>query len=123
MLRGEHDRAVEILQRSIGEYQQLDDYDSAVRVGVDAVGAMTTLEQYGSALELCRAVVSWAMRLDEREPSRRRALTAEAMSYLHELARRYSLTHDVVADVRRYLVRINNQRPFPFVPPLSLYTV
>jgi hypothetical protein len=122
-LRREHQGAIEILQQSIAEYRELEDYDSAVRVGIDTVASLVAVEQYAWAIELARTLAEWSIRLDQREPSRRRALTADVMSYLRELALRYSLTEDVVLDVRRYIFRITHQRPVAFVPPLPLDTV
>ena len=122
-LRHEHERAVQILQQSIVEYQELADYDAAVRVGIDTVASLIALERYETATELTRTLAEWSVRLDLNEPSRRRALTAQVMSYLRELAHRHSLTEDVVLDVRRYVFRITHQRPVAFLPPLPLDTV
>lgn len=122
-LRKQNESAAELLERAIGEYQLMDDYDAAVRVSIDLIACMVAMERYASAIQICQVSAEWAMRLDRREPTRRRALTAEVMAYLRELAQRYALTEDVVLDVRGYVVRITNQRPAPFVPPLPLSTV
>lgn len=122
-LRQRHEPAVERFRNAIAQYRGIGNDDAAVRVGIDAVASLIVIEEYDEATELCRELAAWSAHLDEHEPSRRRALTAEVTHYLRELAQRSILTVDVVAEVRRYVHKITNQRPFPFVPPIPVYPV
>lgn len=121
-LQRRHETALEAYRTAIAKYREYDNYDAAVRVGIDTVASLVALEEYAPAIELCRELARWSTRLEFDEPSRRRMLTAEVARYLRELAERFALTEDVTADVRSYIRKINNQKPIPFIPPVSLHT-
>lgn len=53
----------------------------------------------------------------------RRRFTADALAYLRDLAQRQQLTLDVALPVSRYIDRIHVQRPVPFTPPMSVFTM
>ena len=122
-LRVEHDTALDAFADATAKYQLLNNDDALVRVGIDAVASTVALERYEAAISMCRSLAEYSIRLDRNEPTRRRALTAQVMTYLRELAQQYALTEDVMFDVRRYIFRITYQHPFPFRPPLSPLTV
>ncbi|PYQ30056.1 MAG: hypothetical protein DMF56_10045 [Acidobacteria bacterium] len=122
-LRTEHDPALDAFADATAKYQLLNNDDALVRVGIDAVASTVALERYKAAISICRSLAEYSTRLDRNEPTRRRGLTAEVMTYLRELAQQYALTEDVVFDVRRYIFRITYQRPFPFRAPISPLTV
>jgi tetratricopeptide (TPR) repeat protein len=117
LIRGEYDRAVESLQAAM---TNIGDSDTSVRVGLDMVEALLLDESYDEALRLARALATTTAALDEREPNRRRALTAQVFAYLREAAHRHAWTADLVADLGRYIDRITRQRPVDFIPPMPL---
>ncbi len=117
IIRGEYDRAVESLRvamRTIG------DSDTSVRVGLDMVEALLLDESYDEALRLARELAATTAALDEREPNRRHALTAQVFAYLREAAHRHAWTPQLVVDLGRYIDRIARQRPVDFIPPMPL---
>jgi tetratricopeptide (TPR) repeat protein len=116
-IRGEYERAVESLRAAMAS---IGDSDTSVRVGLDMVEALLLDESYDEALRLARELATIAAALDEREPSRRRALTAQVFAYLREAAHRHAWTAELVADLGRYIDRITRQRPFDFIPPMPL---
>jgi len=122
-LRTQHESALESFGKATAQYQDLNNDDAAVRIGIDAVASLIALQQYDDAMTTCRTLVEWSVRVDQQEPTRRRTLTAHVTSYMRELAQMYALTADVVADLRWYIFKITHQRPIPFVPPLPLSTV
>lgn len=114
---GEYDAAVTLLRTSMAG---IGDDDSSIRIGLDAIEALLLDERHEEAFDLARKLASVAVALDKREPSRRHGLTADVFAYLREAAQRQVLTADLVADVARYIDRITRQRPFDFIPPMSL---
>lgn len=117
LIRGEYAEAAERLQ---AEVARVGDSDSSIRVGLDAVEALLLDDRHPEAFALARELASMAMALDQREPSRRHDLTAQVLTYLRDAAHREALTADLVCDLGRYIDRITRQRPFDFVPPMSL---
>jgi hypothetical protein len=84
------------------------------------VEALLLDESYDEALRLARQLATTASTLDEREPNRRRALTAQVFAYLREAAHRHAWTPDLVAHLGQYIDRITRQRPIDFIPPMPL---
>lgn len=117
LIRGDCDDAVDFLELAAGG---IGDRDSVIRIGLDTIEALLLAERFSDAYELARDMASLAVELDQREPSRRRSLTAQVFAYLREAADRQALTADLVAEVARYLDRIRVQPPFEFVPPMPL---
>jgi tetratricopeptide (TPR) repeat protein len=103
-----HEKSVALLRDSMRGFEARGDPDVAVRVGIDAVRALLASERYKGCVELCRDLVSRSVGLDQREPTRRRALTAEAITYLRDAAQRESLTDDLVQSVGAYVDRISD---------------
>ena len=118
--KGLSEEAAELLREAMRGFETHGDIDTAVRVGFDAVRALLHSERYPEATELARDLVSRSYGLDMREPSRRRALTAEAVRYLRDAAQLGALTADLVQTVARYVDTIRAQRPIDFVPPMPL---
>lgn len=118
--RGEHERAAALAVEAMARFERLGMGDTAVRSGLTAVYSYVALEDHDRALLLCRTLVERSTALDQREPKRRRTLTATAITYLAELGRRQSLTLDVVAEVERYIDLIARQPCIPFRPPLPI---
>ncbi len=118
--RGFYDRAVELCRRAMAG---IADSDTAIRIGLDMAEALLLEDRHSEALQLARDLASLAVALDGREPSRRRALTAQVLAYLREAAQHGVWSADLVADLARYVDRITRQRPFDFVPPMPLDTV
>lgn len=116
-MRGEYDRAVGSLRAAM---TNIGDGDTSVRIGLDMVETLLLGESYDEALGLARQLATAAAALDEREPNRRRALTAIVFAYLRDAAHRQAWTADLVADLGRYIDRITRQRPFDFIPPMPL---
>lgn len=115
--RGHYDEAVELFTAAMA---QASDSDTYIRVGLDATETLLLAERHQEALQVARELAGAAMTLDQQEPSRRRALTAQVLGYLREAAQREIWTADLVADLARYVDRITRQRPFAFVPPMPL---
>jgi len=114
---GQYDEAVELVATVMA---QTEDRDAYIRIGLDATETLLLAERHREALQVARELAGIAMTLDQREPSRRRALTAQVLAYLREAAQRDIWTADLVADLARYVDRITRQRPFDFVPPMPL---
>jgi hypothetical protein len=117
MVRCRYDRAVELFSLASDE---IADADASIRIGLDAAQALLLDGRYSEGQEFARDLASAAVALDQREPSRRRALTAQVMAYLTAAAQREAWTPDLVADLGRYIDRITRQRPFDFIPPMPL---
>jgi len=117
IIRGQYHHAVESLRVAM---TSIGDSDTSVRVGLDMVEAFLLDESYDEALRLARQLATTTAALDEREPNRRRALTAQVFAYLREAAHRHAWTADLVADLGRYIDRITRQRPIDFIPPMPL---
>jgi tetratricopeptide (TPR) repeat protein len=117
LLRGEYDRAAEVLN---GAMETIGDSDSSIRMGLDAIQALLLADRYREAYTLARELASAAVALDRREPSRRHDLTSQVLAYLREAAQRQALTADLVSECAHYLDRITRQPPFEFVPPMPL---
>lgn len=115
--RGIYDIAVDFLRSAM---TGIGDSDSSIRIGLDTIETLLLADRHPDAFGLARELASVTVALDEREPNRRRALTAQVFAYLHEAARRETLTADLVAGVARYVDRITRQPPFDFIPPMLL---
>jgi hypothetical protein len=115
--RGQYEQAIHLLRSARLETP---DSDAAIRVGLDAIEALLLAERHDEALHLAQELASEAVALDKREPSRRRALTAQAIAYLREAAQRQAWTPDLVSTLGGYLDRITRQRPIDFIPPMPL---
>lgn len=116
-LRGEYQEAAELLVRAMRE---IGDSDSAIRVGLDLLETFLLDDRHEEALLLARDLAVDAAALDQREPTRRRTLTAAVFAYAQEVAGRGALTADLVAELSRYVDRINRQRATDFIPPMPL---
>lgn len=117
MIRGGYDAAVEWFRAAMAG---IGDGDSSIRIGLDLINALLLGGYDDMALAFARELASEAVALDQREPSRRRALTAEVFAYVREAAQRGALTADLVEQVARYVDRIHRQPPFEFIPPMPL---
>jgi len=120
MLRGRYAAGVEAFRSAMAA---IGDPDASIRIGMDAVRALLLAERDDEAWQLARNLATRAVALDQREPSRRRALTAEVLEYVREAASRRMLTSDLVAELSSYIDRITRQRPVDFVPPMPLTTM
>lgn len=114
------DESVAILRATMRGFDAQGHTDSALRVGTDAVRALLAAERFVECIELASDLASRSIGLEQREPTRRHALTAEALSYLRDAAQRQLLTSDLAASVATYIDRITQQRPVDFVPPMPL---
>ena len=112
--------SIAVLRDTMRGFEATGHVDTSVRVGLDAVRALLTAKRDEEALDLARDLASRAIGLDQRQPTRRRALTAEAMTYAREAAQRGVLTADLALSVGAYVDKITYQRPTDFQPPLSL---
>lgn len=117
LARGDYDHAVHLFRSAMAD---IEDSDASIRIGLDAAEALLLGGRHSEGLHLARELASAAVALDQREPSRRRALTAQVLAYLKAAAQRQAWTPDLVADLARYIDRITRQRPFDFVPPMPL---
>jgi tetratricopeptide (TPR) repeat protein len=117
MLLGRHDAALAALREAM---KSVDNPDESIRIGIDIIRCHVVADRHDAAFELARYLATRAAELDAREPSRRRALTGEVMTYLRDAARRRLLTVDLIAYVAKYIDRIMRQRPMVFVPPMPL---
>ena len=117
VIRGRYDQAVELFRRAS---EGIADGDASVRIGLDVAEALLLGGRHGEGQRLARDLASAAVVLDQREPSRRRALTSQVLAYLREAAQRQAWTPDLVADLGRYIDRITRQRPIHFIPPMPL---
>ena len=115
------EQAIALLRDTMRGFEAKGHTEISIRAGIDAVRALLTAARDEESLELARDLASRATGLDQRQPSRRRALTAEAMSYLREAAQRRVLTADLVESVGAYLDKITHQRPVDFLPPMPLH--
>lgn len=113
--------SVALLRDTMRGFEAKGHTDTSIRVGLDAVRALITAERYDECTDLARDLASRAIGLDQREPTRRRALTAEAMSYAREAAQRRMLTSDLAQSIGAYIDKITYQRPVDFVPPMPLH--
>lgn len=120
VLRGRYAAGVEALRAAMSA---IGDPDASIRIGMDAVRGLLLAERDDDALQLARSLAIRAISLDRREPSRRRALTAEVLDYAREAAFRRMLTSDVMDELSKYVDRITRQRPVDFVPPMPLTTM
>lgn len=118
--RGQHDDAAVRATAAMTEFQHLGLTAEQIRAGLTAVRSLTALGEVSEALSLCRLLASASMELDRREPTRRRILTTEAVSYLRDVAERAWLTVDLVAAVEGYVQDISDKPPTRFTPPVSL---
>jgi len=96
------------------------DRDSAIRIGLDLVQVLLIDDCRTEALALARHLAETAFGLDQAEPSRRRALTAQVCAYLRDAAVSQVWTADLVAGLSRYVDQITRQRPVDFIPPMPL---
>jgi tetratricopeptide (TPR) repeat protein len=117
VIHSRYDEAVELFRAAA---DSIADGDAAIRIGLDAAEALLHDGRHSEGKELARNLASAAVMMDEREPTRRRVLTAQVLAYLTEAAQRQAWTPDLVADLGRYLDRITRQRPFDFIPPMPL---
>ncbi|HYI12671.1 MAG TPA: tetratricopeptide repeat protein [Thermoanaerobaculia bacterium] len=117
---GEHEAAIQSAEESMRTFQKCGRPDEAVRAGLVAVQSYTALSDGEAARHLAIMLAERSIELDRLEPSRRRSLTAEAVSYARELAERRSLTEDVAAAVRVYVEELAIKPAVAFNPPLPL---
>ncbi|HEV7763436.1 MAG TPA: hypothetical protein VGQ76_00405 [Thermoanaerobaculia bacterium] len=117
MILGRYHHAVELFKRAS---EEIDDADASLRIGLDAAEALLLDGRHSDGQRLAQDLASAAVALDQREPSRRRALTAQVLAYLKAAAQREAWTPDLVADLGRYVDQITRQRPFDFIPPMPL---
>ncbi|HYR29315.1 MAG TPA: hypothetical protein VEU30_12670 [Thermoanaerobaculia bacterium] len=96
------------------------DSDAAIRIGMDILESLLLDERHDDAASLALELSAEAVALDQREPSRRRSLTAEVFAYARQAAHRGALTADLVSELSRYVDRIHRQRPTDFIPPMPL---
>ena len=121
LARGRLNEAVALLRNTMRGFDAKGHADTSIRVGIDAVRALLVAQRYEECVELARDLASRAVGLDQREPKRRRALTAEAVSYLRDAAQHEILTPDLAQSIARYVDQITHQRPLDFVPPMPLH--
>lgn len=121
-VRGEFDVMFEVASRAMRDFERLGLEHFAIRVGLLAIRALVAQDLLDDALELARSRAERSIALDVRAPAERHLRTAEAMSYLRELAQRRELTVDVVASIESYVDAISERPPFAFRPPVPLTT-
>ena len=80
---GRYDEAVELFGRAAND---IADGDASIRIGLDAAEALLLGGRLSESQKLARELASTGVALDQREPTRRRTLTAQA--YLMEAAHR-----------------------------------
>jgi tetratricopeptide (TPR) repeat protein len=117
VVRGQYDTAVALFRRAS---ESIADSDASIRIGVDIVEALLLDGRHLEGQKIARELAATAVALDQREPTRRRALTAQVLAYLTEAAQRQTWSPDLVADLGRYIDRITRQRPVDFIPPMPL---
>lgn len=115
-----HEEAVRHAEHAMHEFESCNSSDEAVRAGLIAVQSLLVLQEDDRARLLTIRLAEKSADLDQREPSRRRALTAQAFAYLRQLAVRASLTPDIVGLVRTYLQKLVVKPATSFVPPMPL---
>jgi hypothetical protein len=118
--RNDHAGAVHAASQASREFEALGMVDDAIRAGLIAVYSLAVEGELDAALELNRSLVEKAIALDRKQPSRRHALTAEALTYLRELAQRRMLTGDAISEIESYLDRIFTRPPVNFRPSVRL---
>lgn len=118
--RGEHESAITLAEGAMAELEAAGLPDHALRAGLVAVASYAAVDAVHDAKRLCSTLAARSVQLDQREPTRRRSLTAEALAYLRQLSDRSSLTPDVVASVQTYVEEITSKPAVPFKPPLPL---
>ena len=74
MMQTNYDTAVDLLRTAMAG---IGDSDSSVRIGLDAIEALLLDDRHCEAFALARELASVSVALDQREPSRRRGLTAQ----------------------------------------------
>ena len=117
-LRGQHDVAAELLADVSSRFASAGDLDAALRTGKDGALALIAAGRNTEARDVLSALVSQAVGSTER-----RRFTAEALSYLRQLADHDALTVDVATAVASYVDRIHAQRPVPFIPPFPIHSM
>jgi len=121
LARDTPNEAVAVLRDTMRGFEARGHGDTSIRVGIDSLRALTAAQRYEEAVELARDLASRASGLDQRDSTRRRTLTAEAVTYLREAAQRELLTPEIAAAVGNYVDRITQQRPTDFIPPMPLH--
>ncbi len=120
--RGQFDAMFETASEAMDDFRALGLEHFSIRVGLLAIRALVAQERFEEAMALARSMAERSMALDAHAPGERHSRTAEAMSYLRELAQRRELTVDVVGKVETYVDAISERRPFAFRPPVPLTT-
>ena len=116
-LQGDYDSAVELLRNAM---TGIGDSNASIRIGLDVIAALLLAGRHDTALAFARELASTAVALDQREPTRRRTLTADVFAYVREAAQRGVWTPELIDEVARYVDRITRQSPREFVPPMPL---
>lgn len=115
--------AVPRLTEAASLFREIAMNDTAIRVDLARIraevsAAPDSLPAVDKALDDVRQVIGESVALDQREPTRRRRFTVEAVSYLREVGEANALTADLFAHVEAYLDAITRGPARPFVRPV-----
>ncbi|HET8774842.1 MAG TPA: hypothetical protein VFP80_13655 [Thermoanaerobaculia bacterium] len=118
MERGRFEEALPDLQHARSVFHEDAQADTELRVRVDIVTATLGADPDADVTRECSRMWKDSRHLDERETSRARAFTCDALLFLREQAARRALTAADVAYVAAYLGANAATRAVPFVPPV-----
>jgi tetratricopeptide (TPR) repeat protein len=126
--RGAWQQAAEALRLASSRFRAVGMDDTAIRVDLARVGAELSaapesVQVLQTAMTDIRRLIAISAELDEREPTRRRRFTVEAIGYLRELADANALTLDLFAQVEEYLSAITRGPARPFVRPAPVHVM
>jgi tetratricopeptide (TPR) repeat protein len=116
--RGRYGDAARTYARLQVSFAECGEPESALIAGKERAVALVADGRISEAGAVLRDLVGQCVGSAER-----RRFTADALSYLRDLAERQDLSPDVAGKVSQYIDRIHVQRATPFVPPVSPFTM